>query len=222
MKKLIIFGNGEMAYISSQYFRKYRDIAYYCADQEHIKNDNFLDRQVIAYEILNKFDPNEYEFFIAIAYHRLNKTRENIYNKIKNSGFNLVSYVDPNSYIDKSVTFGDNCFIFENQTIQLDVKIGNNNIIWSGNHIGHGTIIGNNCFLSSHIVVSGNCKIFNNCFIGVNASIANNCVIGESCFIGMGSQVSKNMQNGETAVVSNTNIYENESRYSRLIRNKLK
>ena len=222
MNKLIIFGVGEMSYIVTQYFSKVREISYYCVDDEFFDKPNFLNKKILKFSELKNINSSEYEIFVAIAYSDLNKTREKAYNKIEKLGFNFANYIDPKSFIDETVTIGNNCFIFENQTLQLDVKIGNNNIIWSGNHIGHGTNIGDNCFISSHVVIGGNCSIDNNCFIGINSSLANNCKIGKDCFVGMGSQINKNMKDEDVSIVDNTIIYGKDSRINNLIKKKFK
>ena len=99
----------------------------------------------------------------------MNKMRQSVYEEIKSLGFRLASFIHPRATISATAEFGDNVFVFEENTIQSYVKIGNNTVLWSGNHIGHHSAIGNHCFISSHVVVSGSCKIGDNVFIGVNA-----------------------------------------------------
>tara|TARA_B100001540_G_scaffold27498_1_gene23139 strand:+ start:1653 stop:2327 length:675 start_codon:yes stop_codon:yes gene_type:complete len=220
MKKLIIFGNGEMADISNYYFLKKRSVDFFCVDDNIINKENFLGKPVISISDLNNFSSNEYIFFIALAYKKLNQIREKKYNEIKKLGFKFENFIHENSYIADNVKIGDNCFILENQTIQTKVEIGNNIILWSSNHIGHSSIIGSHSYLSSHITISGNCKIGERCFFGVNSAVKDNCIIGNDVFVGMGSIITNDLKNDSTTLNSSTKIYESDSKINRLLKKK--
>ncbi len=220
MKKLIIFGTGEMADIANFYFKTKRSVDFFCVDEEKNKDENFLGKPIIQFQELKKFTPAEYIFFVALAYKKQNQVREKKYNQIKKLGYKFENFIHEKSYIAGNVIIGDNCFILENQTIQSKVTLGNNIIIWSSNHIGHSTTIASHTYLSSHIVISGNCNIGERCFFGVNSSIKDNCSIGDDVFIGMGSVVTNNINNNSTTINSSTQVYDSETKINRLIKKK--
>ena len=104
-------------------------------------------------------------------------------------GYKLASYVSSKATLLNNRQFGENCFIFEDNTIQPFVKIGNNITLWSGNHIGHHSLIKDHTFLASHVVVSGGVQIGEQCFIGVNATLRDHIEIGDRCIIGAGALI---------------------------------
>lgn len=222
-KKLIIFGNGEIADMAFYYFKnedKYEIVAF-CIDKKFIKEENFNNIPVIPFEdIEKKFSPRDYLFHLAISYQKLNQTREIKFKEIEKKNYDFVSYISKKSSISKKKKLGRNLFILENQTIQNNVEINDNVMIWSSNHIGHGTIIGSHSYVSSHVIISGHCTIGKRCFLGVNSAIADFCNIGDDCFIGMGSSISTNLKSGSTAVSKNTEIFLKDSRVGKFLKNK--
>tara|TARA_B100000674_G_C37765610_1_gene880062 strand:+ start:264 stop:953 length:690 start_codon:yes stop_codon:yes gene_type:complete len=223
-KKLIIFGNGEIAEIANYYFNNQTNylVSYFAVDKEFIKDDNFCKKPIVPFqEIEKKFTPDEYEFHVAISYQKLNQLREKKYNEAKMKKYKLASFISKNSHCNlDEITFGDNCFILENQTIQNGVKIGNNVMIWSSNHIGHMTEIGDHTYISSHVVISGHCKIGSRCFFGVNSAVADFSKIEDDCFIGMSANVNRNLNKSTLAVNKSTDFYEEEHRLNKIIKKK--
>lgn len=185
--KVVIFGTGSFAEVAYYYLTKdspYEVVAF-TADKEFITGEKKSGLPVVSFEEVEKlYPPDEFKMFVAIAYSKVNKVREEKYNQAKEKGYELISYISSKAIVWDNVETGDNCFIFEANVIQPFVKIGNNVIIWSGNHIGHHTTIGDHCFIASHAVISGHCKIEPYCFIGVNATLIDGITIAKECIIG--------------------------------------
>jgi len=223
-KKLLIFGNGEIADMAFYYFKnenKYK-ITAFCADKEFIKETKFNNLPIIPFnEIEKKYPPENYYFHLALSYQKLNIIREKKFNEIQSKKYNFASYISKKSYISKNVNkFGKNLFILENQTIQNNVEIHDNVMLWSSNHIGHSSIINPHTYISSHVVISGHCSIGKRCFLGVNATIGDFCKIGDDCFIGMGSNIASNLKSGSTTVCKNTEIFLEDNRVGKFLKNK--
>jgi sugar O-acyltransferase (sialic acid O-acetyltransferase NeuD family) len=223
-KKLIIFGNGEIADIAFFYFKnenKYK-IEAFCMDKEFIQDTKFNNLPVIPFDgIEKKYTPKEYYFHLALSYQKLNMIREKKFNEIQNKKYNFASYISKKSFISPNISkLGKNLFILENQTIQNNVQINDNVMLWSGNHVGHGSIINSHTYISSHVVISGHCLIGKRCFLGVNSSIADFCNIGDDCFIGMGSHISSNLKSGSTTVSKNTEIFLEDNRIGKFLKKK--
>ena len=144
MKKLIIFGTGDIAQIAHLYFSndsEYTVIAF-TVDREYLNEDSYEGLPVVPFESLKEnYHPDSHSLFIALSYSKMNKVREQKYNMAKDMGYILPSYISNKCSYLSQYTPGDNCFIFEDNTIQPYVKIGNNVTIWSGNHIGHHSTI---------------------------------------------------------------------------------
>lgn len=194
MAKIVIFGAGDIARLANFYFKNdsAHEVAAFAVDKEYKNSELFLGLPLIGLEdLILKFSPSEFKMFIALSYAQMNKLRADKFERMKQLGYDLVSYVSTKCTFLSEESVGENCFILENNTIQPFVKIGNNVTLWSGNHIGHDSVIEDNCFISSHVVISGHCRVGKNTFIGVNSTIAHNIKIAPKCLIGAGSVITK-------------------------------
>lgn len=192
MAKIVIFGVGDSAQLAHYYFTNdtEHEVVAFTVDKEYRQEEALFDLPIIDFETVEESYPvNEYKFFVAIGYTKINKARAEKCELAKAKGYDLVSYISSKCTIFDNVEVGDNCFIFEDNTIQPFVKIGNDVTLWSGNHIGHHSIIGNHCFITSHVVVSGHVNVGEYCFIGVNATLRDHITIAKECVIGAGSLI---------------------------------
>ena len=194
MKKLIIFGTGDIAKLAHYYFScdSEYEVTGFTVDKEYMTSDIFLGLPVVDFEeIVDCCPPATHKMFIALSYAKMNRVRAQKYFKAKEMGYELATYVSSRCTFLTDKPVGDNCFILEDNTIQPFVEIGNNVTLWSGNHIGHDSVIEDHCFLASHIVVSGNIRIDQYCFIGVNATLRNSITIARETLVGAGAIIMK-------------------------------
>lgn len=220
MRKLIIFGNGELAEISAYYFKNEYEISFFCIDDEYFKESNFNGIPLIKYSDLDNYKNTEYDIFVAISYKNMNLIREKKFLEIQSRGYKMPTFIHKHSYVSKNAIIGNNCLILENQTIQKNVKISDNVILWSGNHIGHSSTIDSHTYFSSHVVLSGNCKIGSRCFFGVNSTVKDFTIIEDDCFIGMASSVTRNLKKGSVTMNNTTKIFEKDDEISIKIKSK--
>jgi len=196
MKKLLIFGAGDIAQLAHFYFEEQKKsrVEAFVVDDDYLTAKEFDGCPLIGLsELESKYPPNECDAFVAISYAQMNKVRQTKYAMLKDMGYRMVSYISPYCTC-LSQNIGENCFILEDNTIQPFVEIGNNVTLWSGNHIGHHSFIGDNCFISSQVVVSGGVHIEENCFIGVNATLRDHVRIGRETLIAAGALVVKDTE----------------------------
>ena len=188
--RLVIFGFGDIAQLAHYYFStdsNYEVVAF-TVDAAYMTETVFCGLPVVPFEeVALKYCPEEYEFFVALSYSKLNVIRKEKYLAAKALGYHLTSFVSSRATVLNEGQIGENCFIFEDNTIQPFVTIGNNVTLWSGNHIGHHSTIKDHCFIASHVVVSGGVEIGEQCFIGVNATLRDHIKIGERCVLGAGT-----------------------------------
>jgi len=214
MKKVIIFGTGDIGQLAYFYFTHDSpyEIAAFTANKEFIKEKELLGLPVIPFEEIEKrYPPDKFSMFVALSYRNVNKVRAEKYFEAKRKGYELVSYISTKSVFWKDLEIGDNCFIFENQTIQPFVKIGNNVTIWSGNHIGHHSVIGDHCFITSHVVVSGHVTIEPYSFLGVNSTIRDGITIARESVVGAGAIIVKNTVEKGVYIGKAAELYSKDS-----------
>ena len=92
MKKLIIFGIGQIAELTYDLVKQIQnlEVVAFTANRENINSETFLKLPVYAIEeIKTKLNCNEYYFVTAISYKNVNENRENIYKKMKKKILNL-------------------------------------------------------------------------------------------------------------------------------------
>ena len=199
MKKVVIFGTGELAQRIFFYLKDSDDqVIAFCANKSKIDKEELLGLPVIAFEnIEEKFPPTEFSMFIALAYSEMNKKRTKFFNETKNKGYELYSFIHPSTKIWDEFEMGENCFILANNVIQPFVKIGNNVLIGSNNLISHNTTIGDNCFITSNVTMGGHITMGKNCFVGLSATINQRIKIGDECIIGAGTIITKDVNDKE-------------------------
>jgi len=200
MKKLVIFGAGDIARLAHHYFThdSPHEVAAFVVDRAFRQGDEFQGLPLIdAEDATGRFPPGDFDMFVAMSYAKMNAVRAEKYANMKAAGYRLVSYVSSRcSYLSQTPP-GDNCFILEDNTIQPFVTIGNNVTLWSGNHIGHDATIEDHCFITSHVVVSGHVRIGTRSFIGVNATLRNSITIAPQTLIGAGAIIMKDTKTKE-------------------------
>ena len=199
MKKVVIFGTGELAQRIFFYLKDSDDqVIAFCANKSKIDKEELLGLPVIAFEnIKETFPPTEFSMFIALAYSEMNKKRTKFFNEAKNKGYELYSFIHPSTKVWDEFEMGENCFILANNVIQPFVKIGNNVLIGSNNLISHNTTIGDNCFITSNVTMGGHITMGKNCFVGLSATINQRIKIGDECIIGAGTIITKDINDKE-------------------------
>jgi sugar O-acyltransferase (sialic acid O-acetyltransferase NeuD family) len=189
--KVIIFGVRDLAELAWYYLvnDSPHEVVAFSVHKEFLDMHDFHGLPVVAFEDIREvYPPADYVFFAPMTAKDINRDREGIYNRIKELGYTLVSYVSSKATVfDNEI--GENCFILEDNTIQPFTSIGNNVVMWSGNHIGHHGNIGDHCFFTSHVVMSGHCEIESHCFFGVNSSLRDGIHIAQGTVVSMGANL---------------------------------
>lgn len=129
---------------------------------------------------------------LGIGYKHLG-FKENLFGKLKEEGFDFVTFIHPSSVIDKSASIGEGCIIYPGVIIDQGVKIGQNTLINNGVIVSHDSAIGYHSFIAPGVVFSGSCLIGNKCFIGSGTILKENISIVDEVVIGAGSLVLKSI-----------------------------
>jgi sugar O-acyltransferase (sialic acid O-acetyltransferase NeuD family) len=198
MAKVIIFGVQDFAQLAKFYLQhdsEHEVVAFSVNEQYMPEGKTFEGFPVVAFEkVETTYPPSEFKFFAPMSPSRMNRLRESVYQKIKDKGYDFVSYVSSKATVFPGAQIGDNCFILEDNTIQPFTSIGNNVVLWSGNHIGHHSVIKDHVSFTSHVVLSGHCTVEPFAFFGVNATIRDGIHIAEGSFIAMAAAVTRDTE----------------------------
>jgi len=213
-KKIIIFGDSQLASLAHFYFKydSLHEVSGFTVDRDYLKGDKYEGLPLVAFEeVEDHFPIEEYHMFLPISFKKMNHFRREKYEAAKKKGYRFTSYVSSKATTWPDLQIGENCFIFEDNTIQPYVKIGNNCILWSGNHIGHHTTIEDHVFITSHVVISGACTIKKNSFFGVNSTVRDETIIAEATLVGMGANIIHDTKPGEIHLGHKSKIMSKKS-----------
>lgn len=194
MAKVVIFGIKDFAELAHFYLTNdsSHEVVGFCIDKKFLqRGSKFIGLPVVAFEDVDQiFSPLDYVFFAPMSPKGMNSIREATYYKIKQKGYQLISYISSHATVltDK---IGDNCFILEDNTIQPFSSIGNNVVLWSGNHIGHHSTVQDHVSITSHVVISGHCKINEFSFLGVNSTVRDQVTVAKGTLVAMDASITK-------------------------------
>lgn len=197
MAKIVIFGIQDFAELAHYYIEKDtpHEVVAFSVDKDYIpSNPFFKELPIVPFESVEDiYPPTDFKFFAPLSPRNMNKLRESVYLRIKEKGYELISYVSSKATIFNN-EIGENCFILENNTLQPFTNIGNNVVLWSGNHIGHHGVIKDHVTFTSHVVMSGHCIIESFSFFGVNATLRDRITIAEGTLVAMGACIFKSTE----------------------------
>lgn len=198
MARVIIFGLEDFASLAHFYLQNDSDhevVAFTVTREFMPEPPVFEGKPVVPFEELDRhYSPSHFHVFAPLSPRKMNRVREEIYQRIKQAGYRFISYVSSRATVFPSTPIGENCFILEDNTIQPFTKIGDDVVLWSGNHIGHHSTIRNHIMFTSHVVLSGHCSVENYCYLGVNATIRDGLKLGEGTLVAMGACVTRDTE----------------------------
>jgi len=201
LSDLVIFGTGELARLARRYLdadSAFSVVAYSVDDAYRDSSEVFDGLPLLAGEQLREvYPPERASMFVAIGYRRVNRGRAEVYQRFKDEGYELISYVSSRAIVAPDVEIGDNCFVFEGVIVQPFVRIGNDTIIWSGACVAHDTTIGDHCFIAPMASISGNVEIGSYAFIGNNATVRDGVVVAPSTVVGAGALIKADTEEQE-------------------------
>jgi sugar O-acyltransferase (sialic acid O-acetyltransferase NeuD family) len=214
VSEIVLFGLEDFARIARTYLEvdSPHSVVAFTANERYIETDELDGVPVVPFEsLLESHPPDGVAMFVAIGFSGVNSARRQVYERCKELGYELISYVNSKATYWDELVLGDNCFVFEENVIQPNVRIGNNVILWSGNHIGHDSTIEDHCFIASHAVISGNVTIGESSFVGVNATFRDGITVAPKCVIGAGALIMKDTAEGGVYSVRGTEPIEKKS-----------
>jgi sugar O-acyltransferase (sialic acid O-acetyltransferase NeuD family) len=194
VKKVILFGNNEVASVNHYHFTQDSEyqVAAFTVDKAYIKEDSLHGLPVVPFEdITSLFSPDEYAMALPLGFRKLNRFRMEKCRQAKEKGYELASYISSKAVTWKGLRTGENCFIYENCIVGPFAHIGNNVILSPGSNIGHHSQIGDHCFVASGAVVLGEVTIGPFCVLGGNSTIVDGVSVAAECIIAAGVTITK-------------------------------
>ena len=137
---------------------------------------------------------------IPIAFGVGNNTiRAKLFQKIQNSGFEIVSLIHPSSIISPSAIIGKGIVVMPNVVVNAKATIGDGVILNSSCVIEHECVIDDFVHISPNVALAGDVKVGKFTHIGIGSNVIQSIIIGTNTVIGAGSTVVKNIGNFKKA-----------------------
>ena len=145
---------------------------------------------------LKKLQPLSANALIAVGQIKNPFIRSELYQQLKDLGFNLPTVVSHAATVSDSAKIGDGTIIMNGAIINAGAKVGSNCIINTGAIVEHDVKIGDNTHISTNSVINGDASIGSCTFIGSGSVIRNGISIGSECIVSMGSIIFKSINDG--------------------------
>jgi sugar O-acyltransferase (sialic acid O-acetyltransferase NeuD family) len=200
MAKVIFFGASSLAKLAHHYFTRDTDhkVFAFTVDAEYRRADSYLGLPLVDSEtVVSRFPPEHYKMFVAVGYSQMNTVRSRVYERARQMGYALVSYVSTKAFYLSDAPPGDNAFILEGAVVQPFATIGSNVVLWSGAQVAHDSAVEDHCFIAPGAIVCGDCLIRHHSFLGANSTIRNGIQIAERTLVGAGATVLRHSTPGE-------------------------
>ncbi|HHX61788.1 MAG TPA: acetyltransferase [Epulopiscium sp.] len=194
----IIIGAGTYGQVYAEYLKdSYNVIAFY-DDDVRLHNS-----KVNSIEVVGKVSdalslPKSTAIFVPIGN---NPIRVELLKKFEENGFDIASYIHPQTIIHPSVKIGKAVYILPGTNIMPLSVIGDYSMISMGVNIAHHTIIEEACFFSQGSNIGASILLKTLAYVGISATLMTGLkTIGRNSLIGAGAVVIKDVP--ENAVMA--------------------
>ena len=132
-------------------------------------------------------------FLITVGQIKSSRTRQNIFEKIKDAGGQLPVIISPTARVSRYATIAEGTIVMHQALVNAGASIGKACIINSKALIEHEATVGDFCHISTAACINGQVNIGDSCFIGSNTVVGNNLSIVDNSIVAAGSQVLQNL-----------------------------
>lgn len=129
-----------------------------------------------------------------------NSIRAKLFEKVQNSGFDIISLIHPSSIISSSVTIGKGTVVMPNVVVNAKAKIADGVILNTSCVVEHECIIDEFVHISPTVALAGDVKVGKYTHIGIGSNVIQGIIIGENVTIGGGSMVIRHIDDNQKVV----------------------
>ena len=165
-------------------------------------NKELIGKEINGYKVLgdraflNYFEKEVY-VVIAIADHCI---KEELVKYLTNKNIQYATLIHPSVKINRSISIGKGCIIYQNVIMTVNINIGNHVIISPKCGIGHDSLIEDYVTVLWNVNISGSERIRQGATLGSGCTIIQGLEIGRGSFVGAGAVVIRDIDESKTAV----------------------
>jgi carbonic anhydrase/acetyltransferase-like protein (isoleucine patch superfamily) len=128
---------------------------------------------------------------MAMGYNNLNRSRGEMFARLKLMGYVLETYINPDARVYTETPLGEGSVVLPGAVIEPYAEVGVNTMVWSNVTLAHHSSVGDHCWVATGAVVSGKARVEHNSFLGVNCTVVNEVCVGEFNIVGAGGLISR-------------------------------
>lgn len=129
-----------------------------------------------------------------------NVIRAKLFEKVQNSGFEIVSLVHPTAIISPSATIGKGTVVMPNVVVNAKAVIDDGVILNTSCVVEHECVIENFVHISPKVALAGDVKAGEFTHIGIGSNVIQGIIIGKNVIVGGGSMVIRNIDDNQKVV----------------------
>ncbi len=126
-----------------------------------------------------------------------NSIRAKLFEKVQNSGFEIMSLIHPSSVISPSATIDKGTVVMPNVVVNAKATIGAGVILNTSCVVEHGCIIEDFTHISPNVALAGDVKVGKYTHIGIGSNVIQGIIIGKNIIVGGGSTVIRNIEDNQ-------------------------
>lgn len=200
-RKLIIYGNGQMARMFCHFARLEFEVVAFAVDREVLKATQLESLPVVAFdEVARRYPPAEHAMITAVGFGEMNRLRMRKHAEARGMGYAFPNYVHASVVRHADVELGENNVVLDHVALHPGTRLGSGNFICSNASVGHGCRIGDGCWINSGVSIGGETRVGSRTVLGINATLVDNISVAEASFIGANTLVARDTQPGEVYV----------------------
>ncbi len=150
--------------------------------------------------LLATLQPKVQHTFLGIGSVRSNALRPNLYQRVRELGFEFINAIHPTAVISPAAKLGYGVTVMAGAILNPGVSIGDNVIINTGAIVDHDCTIADHSHIAPGVCLSGSVRVGRNCHVGVGACVLQGIAIGDEATIGAGAVVVRDVAPGATVV----------------------
>jgi len=129
-----------------------------------------------------------------------NSIRAKLFQKVQNSGFEIVSLIHPSSVISPSATIGKGTVVMPHVVVNAKATIADGVILNTSCVLEHECIIDDFVHISPNVALAGDVKVGKYTHIGIGSNVIQGIIIEKNVIVGGGSMVIRNIEDNQKVV----------------------
>ena len=132
MKPTVLFGTGKIADVI--HFQMTHDggvdVAACTVDGEFVTADEFRGVPVVPFEdVVERYPPDDFRMFVALGYQDMNDLRTNALARVRELGYEIATFVHPESGMPACTELGENCFVAALAFVKAGTEVPANSLV---------------------------------------------------------------------------------------------